>query len=265
MIGSEKRYTETNAFKRIGYTLFGELHVPGRLRIHHVLRWMRALGLPARHDLRVLDAGSGGGDLAVYLAKKFKNWRILGVELNDKRRGIAKAVQERLQLKNLEFCKGDLLTFKPKQSMHLITCCDVLEHIEEDVNVMRNFHEILHDDGLMLLTFPSVPQRKHLALVRWKEKRMGVDFLEEAGHVRQGYSVDAIQSTLRQIGFRHVETRHTFGFWGTLCFDLFFLLGDNKPNPLLFALAFPWLMAFAWLDVWFPSQQGSALLVVARK
>jgi trans-aconitate methyltransferase len=223
------------------------------------------LGFPSRQGIHVLEASSGRGDLAVYLAKKFRGWNIQGVELDDERLGMAQNVQEKLQLPNLGYKKADLLSFKPDQAIQLITCCDVLEHIDQDVEVMQNLHEILDRDGVMILTFPSVPQRKHLRLVDWKEKRMGIDPLEAAGHVRQGYSVDGIQATLKGIGFTEVGAWHTYGFWGTLCFDLFFLIGDSKPNPILFFLAFPWLMMFAWLDVWFPSKQGSALLVVARK
>ena len=265
LIGSEKKYFETNPLKRIGYALFGELHVPGRLRIYHVLRKLRELGDSSQSGVRVLDAGSGRGDLAVYMAKKFATWNILGLELDDERLEIAQKVQEKLRLQNLAFEKADILTFEPAEKAQLVTCCDVLEHIESDIDVMRNLYNILADGGTLMLTFPSVPQRKHLRLVEWKEKRMGVDPLEAAGHVRQGYSIEGIEATLKDIGFKAAEAQYTYGFWGTLCFDLFFLIGDNKPNPILFTLAFPWLMTFAWLDVWFPSKHGSALVVVARK
>lgn len=264
MYGSEKKYFEKNPLKKIGYALFGELHVPGRLRAYHVLRKLKKLGLTSVHDLHVLDAGCGRGDLVVNFARKFSHWRVTGIELDKDRFDIAKFTQEKLGLRNLRLIHGNLLDSKIPERFDLLTCCDVLEHIEDDVAVMKSFFNLLKKDGQLLLTFPSTPQRKHLWLVKWREERIGFSN-EDYGHVREGYSIAGITETLKNIGFREVTCEYTFGFWGTLSFDLFFVIGDNKPNPLAFILAFPFLMLMAMLDLYFPSRQGSALLVVAKK
>jgi ubiquinone/menaquinone biosynthesis C-methylase UbiE len=264
MYGSEKKYFEKNPLKKIGYALLGELHVPGRLRAYHVLRKLKKLGLTSMNGLRVLDAGCGRGDLVVSFARKFPHWQVRGIELDKERLDIAKLTQEKLGLHNLTLIHGNLLELEIPDKFDLVTCCDVLEHIEDDVAVMKTFFTVLKNDGELLLTFPSTPQRKHLGLVKWREERIGFSN-EDYGHVREGYSVEGITATLKDIGFREIACEYTFGFWGTLSFDLFFVIGDNKPNLLAFLLAFPFLMLTAMLDLYFPSRQGSALLVVARK
>ena len=264
MYGSEKKYFEKNPLKKIAYTLLGEVHVPGRLRAYHVLRKLKRLGLTAMNGLHVLDAGCGRGDLVVNFARKYPHWQVTGIELDQERLDIAKFTQEKLGLNNLRLIHGNLLESELPEKFDLLTCCDVLEHIEDDVAVMKSFFTFLKNDGKLLLTFPSSPQRKHLGLVKWREERIGFSD-EDYGHVREGYSIEGITATLKSIGFREVSCEYTFGFWGTLSFDLFFVIGDNKPNPLAFLLAFPFLMLTAMLDLYFPSRQGSALLVVAKK
>jgi hypothetical protein len=63
-----------------------------------------------------------------------------------------------------------------------------------------------------------------------------------------------------------VEAIHwTFGRFGTLMFDLFFVTGDSRPNPLMYATLFPMYMGLALLDVCIPNQTGSAIMAVGRK
>lgn len=263
MFGSEKKYHEPNKLKKFAYALFGEVHVPGRLRAYHVMRAIKSLALDSKKNLRVLDAGCGRGDLVIHYAQKYPDWLVFGVELDTERLAIAKEVKSKLNLNNLDVAYANLLDYHPDEKFDLITCCDVLEHIEDDVSVMKSLKSLLKPGGSLLLTFPSVPQRDHLWLVTWREKKIGFSD-EDYGHVRQGYSIPGITATLTELGFKNVNCQYTYGFWGTLCFDIFFVIGDNKPNPLLFLLFFPILMLFAFLDLHFPSRQGSALLVTAR-
>jgi len=264
MFGSEKKYYEKNPLKKIGYALLGEVHIPGRLRAYHVMRKFKKLRLTSVQGLHMLDAGCGRGDLVVNFARRYPHWKISGIELDQERLAIAKFTSEKLELKNLSLVGGNLMDVPMHEAFDLITCCDVLEHIDDDVTVMKRLRDFLKDEGTLLLTFPSVPQRKHLGLVKWREERIGFSN-EDYGHVREGYSIEGITTTLKSIGFREVSCEYTFGFWGTLSFDLFFAIGDNKPNPLIFLMAFPFLMLTAMLDLYFPSRQGSALLVVAKK
>jgi hypothetical protein len=55
--GTEKAAGETDWKRRLGYSLLGEMHIPGRLRIWHVFREMRRLGYWSNRPLTLLHAG----------------------------------------------------------------------------------------------------------------------------------------------------------------------------------------------------------------
>ncbi len=263
MYGQEKWISEPNPLKRWGYRLFGELHVPGRIRGNHVLHEISRLGLDRRR-LRVLDAGSGRGDLAVALARRHPNWQVVGIDLSADRARYAIEAARHLGLENLEFRVGDLAHLGFDDEFDLIVNSDVLEHIEDDRAVIRNLFQALRPGGHLIVTSPSIPQRRHLALVGWRERRIHFS-TRDYGHVRDGYSKRDLDEKFRDAGGRVVSSYFTFGVFGTLAFDLFFVIGDNAPNPLLFALMFPWLLVLGVLDLHFHAQAGSAILAVGSK
>ena len=263
MYGQEKWICEPNLLKRWAYRLFGEVHVPGRLRAAYIQREMRRLGL-TKASLRMLDAGSGRGDLAIHMAKRFPAWQVVGLELEPEKVANSRLIAERLGLKNIEFCEGSLETFEAESKFDLIVNADVMEHIQDDRKVIANLCRALRPGGHIILTSPSVPQRKHLRLVAWREKRIGFQ-PSDYGHVRAGYSREDLDEKFAAVGARVTRSYLTFGFFGTLAFDLFFVIGDNRPHPVLFALMFPFLMVLAELDLAFPSKTGSAILAVASK
>jgi hypothetical protein len=109
-----------------------------------------------------------------------------------------------------------------------------------------------------------VPQPKHLATVAWRERRIGFH-PSEYGHVRDGYSTGDLKKIFEETGTEPVEIRYTYGPFGTLCFDLFFTIGDSKPNPLAYITLYPLLKALAHLDLRGTPHHGAAVLGIARK
>ena len=263
-IGYGKSFVEKNPIKRIGYRLFGEIHIPGRIRLNHVLREIERLGLPANGKVRVLDAGCGRGDFTFYLAEKYPSWHVTGIELDEVKYRDACTIKERLGLGNAEIINGDLLKLDRKDEFDLIISSDVLEHIDDDDMVFNNLARALKKGGHLVLTTPSVPQRKHLWLVKWREKKIGFQ-PSDYGHVRDGYSKEDYYSKLKPLGFVEIAPTYTFGPFGTLAFDIFFVIGDNRPNPLVFALFFPFLMLLGVLDLHVKNGSGSGIMVSARK
>lgn len=264
MYGREKAWGETNPLRRIGYYLLGELHIPGRLRIWHVIGELRRLGLWNRPSLTVLDAGGGEGAFAYYLARKFPKWKVVVVDDSEEALGRGREIQRKLGLANLELRQADLTELQERDSYDVVICSDVLEHIENDDRVVGSLARALKPNGVVIITSPSVPQPKHLSLVAWREERIGFT-PEDYGHVRQGYSETRLQELLQKAGLEVNKVRWTFGRFGTLMFDLFFVTGDSKPNPIVFALLFPFYMALSVLDLWLPSSHGAAILGVGQK
>lgn len=263
LYGSEKWVFEESRIRRWAYRLLGEVHVPGRLRSYHILRALGSLGLFER-PVQMLDAGSGRGDLALHLARRCPHWRITGVDADELKTQRAAELARRNGLSNVHFETGLLEDLGFDSEFDLVVSADVLEHIADDERVIGNLCRALRPGGYLIVTSPSVPQRAHLPMVRWRERRIGFH-PSDYGHVRQGYGPADLAAKFGRAGAEMVSARFTFGLFGTLAFDLFFVLGDNRPNPLVFALAFPGLMALAAADLYFPTRTGSAILAIARR
>ncbi len=261
--GIEKAAGEPSRIRRQAYRLIGEIHIPGRIRIHHVFHEIKALNLP-ENGVRLLDAGTGRGDIALHCARLHPQWRVRGIDLIEERVERCRTAAGNLALRNVIFSRENLLNLSATAQYDLITNTDVLEHIEDDRGAMAKLARALAPGGYLLLTFPSVPQRRHLRLVRWRERRIGFK-PEDIGHVRPGYSPEMINALAREVGLEPVKTVWTYGPFGNLAHDLFFVLGDSKPNPIVFAASLPFLLALSFLELHTPTRHGSGLLAIVRK
>lgn len=264
LFGREKRYGETDWKRRWGYTLLGEIHIPGRLRVWHLINALRGLGLWQPRPLTMLDAGGGEGAFAYYCARRFPAWQV--VVADDEPATIARGqrIVDGLGLKNLQVQQVDLTHFRATARYDIVICSDVLEHIEDDQSVVGNLARALKPGGVLCLTSPSIPQRRHLALVAWRERRIGFH-PSQYGHVRDGYSAADMRHFFEVNDLAIDTIRWTFGLFGTLMFDLFFATGDNRPSPLAYAVLFPFYLGLSALDVALPNRSGSAIMAVGHK
>lgn len=264
MYGREKAWGETDWRRRTGYRLLGELHLPGRLRAWHVIRELKRLHCWGTEPRTLLDAGGGEGAFSYWVARKFPEWKIVVAdnEQDTLERGLR--IKDSLRLTNVEVRLSDLRDAVEEKSYDVVLCTDVLEHIAEDGLVLKNLGTALKPGGVVIVTSPSVPQPRHLPLVRWRERRIGFH-PSDYGHVRDGYSNTELARLLEHAGLEVESVRHTFGPFGTLMFDLFFATGDNEPHPLVYAALFPLYMALARLDLALPARHGAAVLGVGRK
>lgn len=87
---------------------------------------LRELEIP--HGARVLDAGTGSGVVARYLAARDSSARVVGCDLSEQR--VARAREAARTLKNLELRVEDLqqLSF-PDESFDVVICRYVVEHL----------------------------------------------------------------------------------------------------------------------------------------
>lgn len=264
MYGREKAWGEMDWRRRAGYRLLGELHVPGRLRAWHVIKALKRLDCWGPEPRTLLDAGGGEGAFSYWVARKFPEWTIVVAdnEVHTLERGLR--IKDRLRLANVHVRYADLRDADEEKAYDIVLCTDVLEHITEDDLVCKNLAMAVKPGGVVIVTSPSVPQPRHLPLVRWRERRIGFQ-ASDYGHVRDGYSDTGLARLLEHAGLEVESVRRTFGPFGTLMFDLFFATGDNEPHPLVYAALFPLYMTLARLDLALPGRHGAAVLGVGRK
>ncbi len=216
--------------------------------------------------VQVLDAGCGFGQYSYFMAKKFKNSKVLGIDINERRIKDCLNFSESEGIENLKFDVVNLENLNYFDEFDLVLAVDVMEHIENDVKVFENFHKAMKKDGVLIISTPSN--------LGGSEVHTDADesFIEE--HVRSGYGADEIKSKLEMVGFKDVRVRYSYGRWGNLSWRLMIkipvlLLGKSFAFafllPLYYFVIFIPGLFLMWLDTKVKNERGTGLIVVARK
>lgn len=154
----------------------------------------------------ILDAGSGFGQYDRHILKTYPNAVIHAVDvkedyLNDCRTYFQKDINNgRIRLEAKDLVKDAL----PVSSYDFVLCIDVLEHIREDVQVMKNLQKSLKPGGYFVMHSPS----------NYAEEDAGEDdfFVDE--HARAGYSGEELTDKILEAGLDPVTISYTYGKWG---------------------------------------------------
>lgn len=238
------------------------------LRTWHVHKALRRFSrqYPGSEKLYVLDAGSGFGQYTYYLVRKHPHWLVKAVDLKTEEVDACHRFFRKAGYANTLFEEADLINFAEPGTYHLILCVDVMEHIEEDEKVFRNFHTSLKQGGMLLVSTPSDKGGSGV------HSQSDESFIGE--HVRDGYGSDEITQKLRKAGFSRVETSYTYGRPGSSSWKLSMrmpisLLGISRYFFLLLPVYYSLVMPFALLlnlaDLHMRHRSGTGLLVRAWK
>lgn len=159
------------------------------------------------------DVGGGNG----YVAKAIEEAGIETVLIEPGEKGCLNA--KKRNLKNIICATIEDTGFK-KESMPAIGMFDVLEHMKNDIAVLKTMYDLLVKDGLI---FISVPAYKIL----WSKED------ELAGHFNR-YTISSLSATLKAAGFEVLFATYMFS---VLPMPIFFFrtisnkLGlDNNPG-----------------------------------
>jgi len=108
-----------------------------------------------KKDLRVLDAGCGTGDAAVFLADQLKDvgGRVVAVDFSKESLAIAEKRCEVRGLKNIEFINGSLLNLSDMDIgiFDYIICSGVLHHLKDPSEGLNSLKSVLKNDGFISL------------------------------------------------------------------------------------------------------------------
>jgi hypothetical protein len=144
-----------------------------------------------------------------------------------------------------------------------------MEHIEDDVQVFKNFHASLANKGMLLISTPS-DQGGSDAHDHEDDSVSG--FIDE--HVRDGYNIEDIKNKLRIAGFKEINAQYQYGKAGSLSWLLSMkipikLLGVSKLFfillPFYYLVAFPVSALLNWIDIAKEHKTGTGLIVTAFK
>lgn len=237
------------------------------LRSWHVGKELKALD-PMRLNF-ILDAGSGFGQYTYRMSRLFPKASILAVDVKEEQiadcnrffQQIGKDGQVRFQV-------ADLTGFVQPERYQFILSVDVMEHIEKDVQVFRNFYRSLTTGGMLLISTPS--DQGGSDVHDHDDRAHG--FVEE--HVRDGYNMQEIQDKLKAAGFTRVDARYSYGCRGQISWRLtmkypILMLGVSKwffiLLPVYYLFVFPLAALLNYMDVHGKYPTGTGLIVKAYK
>ena len=189
-----------SAASAVGYdpAFFGRLdivedrHFWFRARKRAVGTILRQLadGFPPRYN--VLELGCGNGGMLRLLQQSCPGGNVFGMDLY--REGLVHAKHR----SNCPLVQGDVLQPPFSEALHLVGMFDVLEHIQDDLRVLRSVRTMLAPGGALCITVPA-----HMSL--WSY------FDVAARHARR-YTFDELRDKLQAAGFV-VEYQTEFMSW----------------------------------------------------
>jgi len=260
-----KVFNQTSVLRKLFYRLLDML----LLRAWHIRKELKKLN-PA--PTAILDAGSGFGQYTYRMSRMFPAAEIFAVDVKEEQ--IADCnhfFRQTGQAARVKFEVADLTRFVKPEAFQLILSVDVMEHIEEDVLVFRNFYQSLKTGGVLLISTPS--DQGGSDVHDHDQNEQGVHgFIDE--HVRDGYNIREIEEKLGMAGFSRVEARYSYGAPGTVSWRLsmkypILLLGVSKLFfillPFYYVVIYPVAALLNYFDVKEQHPTGTGLIVKAYK
>jgi SAM-dependent methyltransferase len=156
------------------------------MRFRLVLRFLRLSDRAAR----LVDIGSGQGELASILTRNHPDTAVLGVELSATGVSLGEA-----RAPSARFLQWDLLADEPVPEewagwATAAVCSEVLEHVDEPLRLLRNARRFLAPGCRLVVTVPGGPRSA---------------FDHHIGH-RRHYDPRALAELLTEAGFEQVTT-----------------------------------------------------------
>ncbi len=237
------------------------------LRTWHIHRALRHFGhKQGTGPPHVLDAGSGFGQYTWHMAHKHNHWKITAIDIKEDEIRECQRFFKQAGREDVRFMVKDLAGYVAPEAYDLILSVDVMEHIEPDEMVFRNFCTSLKPGGLLLISTPSDQGGSD---VHHQEDH---SFIEE--HVRDGYGKKEIREKLLAAGFSQVESQYTYGKPGSLAWRIsmkypIIWLAKSKAIlfvlPLYYLLTMPFVLLLNFADLQGNHRSGTGLMVKAWK
>ncbi len=237
------------------------------LRTWHIHKELRKFRKKYKNSINVsiLDAGCGFGQYSYYIAKKNPQWNIVSVDVNSDEINKCKTFFNKTGLKNVSPVVADLTSYINHNKYDLILSIDVMEHIENDKLVLRNFYDSLKENGMLLISTPADSSGCNPV------NKGRNSFVDE--HVRNGYTPEDISSKLTEAGFKNIDIYYTYGKYGSIAWRLsikYPLLMAKCKWILLFLffyymIVMPFCLLLNFADTKIKNKKGTGLIVKAYK
>lgn len=253
MLGSELALSaDSSSFERLYIRLFGVPISGLRIRLRRVLPRVPP-------DVKeILDAGCGRGVFSIELAKRHRQARVTGIDLDPVQIEKNTVIAREAGLDNLEFRCENVAELPFENAFDCILSVDNLEHIDDDRKALDSLVRALRPGGRLVVHVPGYERR-------WFLFRFRTNF-DVPGHYRPGYYIDEIRDKIRQAGMVVDEAYYTFGWLETVTNNISYAITRAEArNKVLYALVFPVINCLAWLGRNSRPDKGAGVLLLAHK
>lgn len=237
------------------------------LRSWHIRKALRGIVRKYPGQASVLDAGAGFGQHTWRMSRINRQWKIKAVDIDREHITDNNRFFTKCGLSGRVNCEiMDLTEMDETGSFDFILSVDVMEHIEKDELVFRNFFRALKPGGSLLISTPSDHGGSD---VHCKGEK---SFIDE--HVRDGYGIPEISQKLGRAGFNNIKVSYTYGKPGALSWSLSMkypirILNFSKLLfiilPLYYLIFLPFAVILNIFDIFLIHKSGTGLLVSASK
>jgi SAM-dependent methyltransferase len=221
--------------------------------VHHLLR-----GKPDE-PVRTLDCGCGNAYFAYQAVQRDSH--CVGITIHEWERRNCEEMREFLGIpaEQMRFCTERLDRFadhaENEGAFDQVLMFDVIEHILDAQEALRQIHVLLGENGFLYLTTPNRDWPRNASKPR-------VSRAENGWHVRNGYTFEQLESLLDECGFEPID-RLRFGTLGsTLVMKIQHGVFRSLIDPLTL-LFFPVLKLIS--VVLSPWSDTHTIFVLARK
>ncbi len=180
--------------------------------------------LPDDSAPEVLVAGCGTGSHSILTARRFRDTRVLAIDLSLSSISYAKRKTQELGITSIEYRQGDILKLGDiARTFDIIESVGVLHHLADPFTGWRTLLSLLRPGGFMGLGFYSALARRHVVKAR--------EFIAARGYAstpdsirrfRQDLTVDAANVELQKL------TRSPDFYSTSECRDLLFHVQEHR-------------------------------------
>lgn len=219
----------------------------------------------------VIDAGCGDGQHLLPCWHTFPELHFRGVDKNRDHIYFGKKYCESFPQKApIRFFQQNLEELQFSNEADMILCIGILQYIEEDSLVIKNFHKALKTNGILIVYTP-VNGRIILPVYRYFFNR--VQHYEKTQQRRRVYTAKEITEKIRTAGFSVQQKKFTYGPLGIFGHEVYSLLlmgmGSSGIWSWIFSglllILLPFIVAIIWTDRLVPKKNGNGMIIVAEK
>jgi len=189
-----------NFIQTIAIRIIGIPHIGLRLRMSCIANL-----LDPKTGEKILDAGCGPGLYTLYMARNGTD--MYGADLSREKIESAKRISRKLNIDiNFSTISIKQLLYEDEMFDKLV-CSEVLEHVDDDMQAMKELTRVLKHNGSFILSVPD-------------DNSFNKKNMERFGHVRAGYSMDDINEIARIHNLEVIKTVGIMSIFGKLAWNI---------------------------------------------